>query len=65
VDLDLDKEGLLKLSSDTVKWELEFNKRAGFTKADDRIPEYFREVHNPANNCVFDVSDEELDKVHL
>ncbi|GAB6152141.1 aldehyde ferredoxin oxidoreductase C-terminal domain-containing protein [Desulfosporosinus burensis] len=64
MDLDLDEAKLFELAANTVQWEREFNKRAGFTKADDRLPEYFREVNNPANNCVFDVSDEELDSVH-
>ncbi len=62
--IDLDKEKLYKLAHDTVKWEREFNHKAGFTKADDRLPEYFCEVPNPANNCVFDVSENDLDRVH-
>jgi aldehyde:ferredoxin oxidoreductase len=43
--------------------ELEFNRKAGFTKADDRLPEFMRIEKLPPTNEVFDVSDEELDKV--
>lgn len=60
----LDKETLSQLATNTVKWELEFNKKAGFTNADDRLPEYFYEQPNPATNTVFAVSAEELDAVH-
>jgi len=46
-----------------IKTEIEFNKAAGFTSADDRLPEFFREEKLSPSNDVFDVPDEELDKV--
>jgi len=47
-----------------LKNEREFNKRAGFTNKDDRLPEFFYKEPLPPHNSVFDVSDEELDKVY-
>jgi aldehyde:ferredoxin oxidoreductase len=43
--------------------ERKFNKAAGFTKLDDRLPEFFLKEKLAPHNTVFDVSDEELDKV--
>ncbi|MBN1669287.1 MAG: hypothetical protein JW862_19495, partial [Anaerolineales bacterium] len=43
--------------------EREWNRRAGFTKADDRLPEWMRREPLPPHNTVFDVSDEDLDSV--
>jgi len=58
-------EDLQALARDTIYWERAFNKAAGFTKVDDRLPEHFIEIPNPAaENAVFDVPEEELDNVH-
>ncbi len=46
-----------------LKNEREFNRNAGFTKEDDRLPEFFHTEPLPPHNVTFDVSDEELDKV--
>jgi aldehyde:ferredoxin oxidoreductase len=46
-----------------IKTELDFNKAAGFTSLDDRLPEFFKTEKLPPTNEVFDVTDEELDKV--
>ena len=43
--------------------ELEFNKKAGFTSADDRLPEFIREEELPPYGGIFDVTDDELDSV--
>jgi aldehyde:ferredoxin oxidoreductase len=48
---------------DVLRYELEFNKRAGLTSADYRIPEFMREEPLPPHNVVFDVPDSELDTV--
>ena len=42
--------------------EKDFNTRAGFNAADDRLPDFFRREPLPPHNEVFDVPDEELDK---
>lgn len=41
--------------------EREFNKKAGFTKQDDRLPRFFYEEPLPPHNKVFLVADEDLD----
>jgi aldehyde:ferredoxin oxidoreductase len=64
IGTDYDPEELFKLAKNTVQWEREFNRRAGFTNLDDRLPEYFNETPNPATGTTFDVADEELDQVH-
>ncbi|MCF2138160.1 MAG: aldehyde ferredoxin oxidoreductase [Candidatus Thorarchaeota archaeon] len=46
-----------------IKKEREFNRRAGFTEKDDRLPEFFRTEPLPPHNVTFDVTDEELDAV--
>jgi aldehyde:ferredoxin oxidoreductase len=43
--------------------ERDFNMRAGFTKEQDRLPEYFKTEPVPPHNVVFDVSNGELDAV--
>jgi aldehyde:ferredoxin oxidoreductase len=48
---------------DILRKEREFNKKAGFTEHDDRLPEFFRTEPLPPHNVVFDVSDDELDAV--
>ncbi len=46
-----------------LKKEYDFNRRAGFTKKDDRLPEFFYKEPIPPHNVTFDVPNEELDKV--
>ena len=46
-----------------INTELEFNKAAGFTSVDDRLPEFLVKEKVPPSNEVFNVPDEELDKV--
>lgn len=56
--------GLLQdLGRETIGYEREFNRRAGFTKADDRLPEWMTREPLPPHNTVFDVPDEELDSI--
>ena len=43
--------------------ELEFNRRAGLTPADFRIPEYMYEEPLPPHDAVFDVPDTDLGAV--
>jgi len=43
--------------------ERRFNRAAGFTAADDRLPRYFRTEKLPPHDVTFSVSDEELDKL--
>jgi aldehyde:ferredoxin oxidoreductase len=51
------------LGRETLKLELEFNRRAGFTAADNRLPEWMRREPLAPTNAVFDVPEEELDTI--
>jgi aldehyde:ferredoxin oxidoreductase len=57
------KDDLDRFYRDVLRTELEFNRRAGITAADYRIPEYMREEPLAPHNTVFDVPDSELDAV--
>jgi aldehyde:ferredoxin oxidoreductase len=41
--------------------ERDFNRRAGFTEKDDRLPEFFYKEPLPPHNTVFSISDAEVD----
>jgi aldehyde:ferredoxin oxidoreductase len=51
------------LGRESLKLEREFNRLAGFTKADDRLPEWMTREPLPPHNSVFDISEEDLDDV--
>lgn len=51
------------LGRETLKLEREFNRRAGFTPVDDRLPEFMTVEPLPPFNAVFDVPDQELDNL--
>jgi len=53
-----------RIGLEILKKEREFNEKAGFTKADDRLPEFMKYEPLPPHNVVWDVPDEELDKVY-
>lgn len=59
---DLDNDGLAAYGQEVLKTELAFNKAAGFSANDDRLPEFFTRDKLPPHNTVFDVPDEELDR---
>ena len=42
--------------------EREFNRKAGFTSKDDRLPEFFYKEPLPPHNTVFSIPDEEIDR---
>jgi len=60
---DLPDNILQALGKETIKMEREFNKRAGFTKEDDRLPKWMTREAIPENNSVFDVPVEQLDSI--
>ena len=55
------KEFPFALGTRVLKAEREFNKKAGFTEEDDRLPRFFRKEPLPPHNTVFSISDEEID----
>ena len=57
------KEDYDQANREVLRTELEFNRRAGITSADYRIPEYMREEPLAPHQAVFDVPDSELDTV--
>ena len=60
---DVDESILQELGKETLRLERDFNKAAGFTPADDRLPEWMTRESVAPTNAVFDVSEEDLDGV--
>ena len=56
-------EDIMELGRRVLRAEREFNRRAGFTSKDDRLPGMFLKEPLPPHNKVFMIRDEELDKV--
>jgi len=54
---------LQELGKETIKMEREWNRRAGFTNAHDRLPEWMTREPVAPTNTVFDVPNEELDTI--
>jgi aldehyde:ferredoxin oxidoreductase len=54
---------LLELAHDMIQLEIDFNRRAGFTREHDRLPEHFLIEPLPPKGPVFDVEEEKLDAV--
>jgi aldehyde:ferredoxin oxidoreductase len=61
--LNVDTSILQTLGKETISLEREFNQRAGFTKKDDRLPEWMMREPIAPHNVVFDVPNEELDGI--
>ena len=59
----LKAEDVTELGKKVLKMERDFNAAAGFTKAHDRLPEFFKNQALPPHNVTFGVTDEELDQV--
>ena len=62
--LSMTADDVVALGQQILKMEREFNEKAGFTKAHDRLPKYFKREPLAPHNVVFDVTDEELDSVY-
>jgi aldehyde:ferredoxin oxidoreductase len=63
-DWDVSSDILQVLGKESLKFEHEFNRLAGFTSADDRLPEWMTREPLPPHNSVFDVSADDLDGVY-
>lgn len=62
-NLNMTGDDVVALGKNILSMEREFNKKAGFTKEDDRLPRFMtREAVGP-HNVTFDIPDEELDTV--
>ncbi len=61
---DLTVDDVTALGKQILTVEREFNEKAGFTKAHDRLPEFFQNEELPPHNVKFDLSDDELDSLY-
>jgi len=52
-----------RIGKEVLDLELDFNRKAGFTKEDDRLPEFMLYEPLPPHNVVWDIPDAEIDKV--
>jgi len=52
------------MGGEILKRERAFNEAAGFTKEDDRLPEFMKYEQLPPHNVIADLPDEVLDKVY-
>jgi len=59
----LTADDLASQAQKILETECSFNRAAGFDKSDDRLPEFFLEKKLATHDVVFDVPDEELDRV--
>lgn len=59
--LSLNGDDVVALGQKVLDVELDFNRRAGFNEADDRVPDFFKREKLPPHNVIFDVSDADLD----
>ncbi|CAB1074708.1 Tungsten-containing aldehyde:ferredoxin oxidoreductase (EC [Olavius algarvensis Delta 1 endosymbiont] len=55
-------DDLVALGVRTLQAEIEFNRKAGLTPEDDRLPQFFYEEPLAPHNAVFKITPEELDK---
>ncbi|MDK2848374.1 MAG: aldehyde:ferredoxin oxidoreductase [Desulfuromonadales bacterium] len=60
--LSLTADDVTELGKKILKIEHDFNKGAGFTNQDDRLPEFFTYEPIPPHNAVWDFTDEEIDE---
>jgi len=60
---DITKEDLVQIARENMILEREYNRKAGFTEAHDRLPEHFYEEENPVTGTVFDITEEDLEKL--
>jgi aldehyde:ferredoxin oxidoreductase len=61
--LQLTADDVTALGKSVLDKERAFNAAAGFTKKDDRLPDYFKKESLAPHNVTFQVKDEELDQV--
>jgi aldehyde:ferredoxin oxidoreductase len=59
--ISLTAEDVTNLGMTILKNEHAFNRAAGFTNKDDRLPEFFSDEPIAPHNVAWDISDEEID----
>lgn len=63
LDARLTADDVTELGKKVLRTEREFNRHAGFTQADDRLPSFFRTETLAPHDAVFDIPDDALDQV--
>ena len=61
--LNLTADDVTELGKKILTMERDFNTRAGFTKEQDRLPDFFTRQPVPPHNVTFQVGNDELDRV--
>jgi aldehyde:ferredoxin oxidoreductase len=56
-------DDVARIGKEVLNLELDFNRRAGFTKFDDRLPEFMTYEKLPPHDAVWDIPNSEIDKV--
>ncbi len=62
--LEADSVDAFAMGKEILKVERNFNKQAGFTSADDRLPEFMRYEKLPPHDVVWTMPDKDLDEVY-
>ena len=62
--IEMTADDVVALGKKVLTLEREFNKGAGFSAEDDRLPRFFRTEKLPPHNITFQVADEELDQLY-
>lgn len=62
--VDVTGDDVIPMGKEILKIERLFNEQAGFTKEHDRLPEFMRYEKLPPHNEVWNVPDDDLDKVY-
>jgi len=60
---DWEVDDAARIGEEIIKIERDFNRKAGFTELDDRLPEFMRREKLPPHNAVWDIPAEEIDRV--
>ncbi|MDY6910153.1 MAG: aldehyde ferredoxin oxidoreductase C-terminal domain-containing protein, partial [Thermodesulfobacteriota bacterium] len=61
--LSMTADDVTALGKKVLEMERDFNRRAGFTAQQDRLPDFMKKEPISPHNVTFDIPDEELDKV--
>lgn len=62
--IEMTGDDVVALGQKVLTLEREFNKSAGFSSEDDRLPAFFKTEKLPPHNLTFGVTDEELDQLY-
>ena len=60
---DMTGDEWVEMGAEILRRERAFNEKAGFTKADDRLPEFMKYEKLPPHDVIADIPDEAMDRV--